>query len=36
MKSILLRILPCIAALALVAGALFGAYHHGVTVTDEK
>ncbi|MBM6442419.1 DUF2514 domain-containing protein [Pseudomonas sp. MIL9] len=34
--SILLRLLPYIAALALVAGALFGAYHHGVTVTDSK
>jgi len=32
--SIWLRILPYIAALALVAGALFGAYHHGVSVTD--
>jgi hypothetical protein len=36
MKSTWLRVLPYIAALALVAGALFGAYHHGVTVTDEK
>jgi hypothetical protein len=26
--------LTYIAALALVAGALFGAYHHGMTVTD--
>jgi len=34
--SIWLRILPYIAAVALVAGALFGAYHHGVTVTDAK
>src|SRR5437870_5253680 len=34
MKPLWLRILPYIAALALVAGALFGAYHHGVTVTD--
>jgi pyridoxal/pyridoxine/pyridoxamine kinase len=32
--SIWLRILPYIAALALAAGALFGAYHHGVSVTD--
>jgi len=32
--SIWLRLLPYIAALALVAGALFGAYHHGVSVTD--
>lgn len=30
-----LRILPYMAAIALVAGALFGAYHHGVAVTDE-
>jgi hypothetical protein len=36
MKPIWRRVLPYIAALALVAGALFGAYHHGVTVTDEK
>jgi pyridoxal/pyridoxine/pyridoxamine kinase len=36
MTSIWLRILPYIAALALVVGALFGAYHHGVTVTDAK
>jgi hypothetical protein len=34
--SIWLKILPYIAALALVAGALFGAYHHGVSVTNEK
>jgi hypothetical protein len=34
--TIWLRILPYIAAVLLVAGALFGAYHHGVTVTDEK
>ena len=36
MTSIWLRILPFIAAVLLVAGALFGAYHHGVTVTDAK
>jgi hypothetical protein len=36
MKPTWLRVLPYIAALALVAGVLFGAYHHGVTVTDEK
>ncbi|MBV7571789.1 DUF2514 domain-containing protein [Pseudomonas sp. PDM32] len=36
MKPIWLQVLPCIAALTLAAGALFGAYHHGVTVTDEK
>ncbi|VVQ29757.1 hypothetical protein PS943_01486 [Pseudomonas fluorescens] len=29
-----LRILPYIAAVALVAGALFGAYHHGLSVKD--
>jgi hypothetical protein len=34
MNSIWLRILPYIAVVLLVAGALFGAYHHGVTVTD--
>ncbi|MEO8645505.1 DUF2514 family protein [Pseudomonas sp.] len=32
--SIWLRILPYIAAIALVAGALFGAYHHGASVAD--
>ncbi|BFT63296.1 DUF2514 family protein [Pseudomonas moorei] len=36
MPSLWLRILPYIAALALVAGALFGAYHHGATVADAK
>ncbi len=36
MSSILLRFLPYIAAVLLVAGALFGAYHHGVMVTDAK
>jgi hypothetical protein len=36
MNPILLRFLPYIAAVLLVAGALFGAYHHGVTVTDAK
>ena len=35
MKTLRL-ILPYIAALAMVAAALFGAYHHGVTVTDAK
>lgn len=34
--TIWLRLLPYIAAIALAAGALFGAYHHGVTVTDDK
>lgn len=36
MKPIWLRGLPDLAALGLAVGALFGAYHHGVTVTDEK
>jgi len=36
MTSIWLRIFPYIAAILLVSAALFGAYHHGVTVTDEK
>ncbi|WP_207286482.1 DUF2514 family protein [Pseudomonas sp. FW300-N2A2] len=34
--SIWLRILPYIAAVALVAGALFGAYHHGLSVKDAE
>ena len=34
MSPIWLRILPYIAAVLLVAAALFGAYHHGVAVTD--
>lgn len=36
MSAILLRLLPYIAALLLVIGALFGAYRHGVDVTDAK
>ncbi|OMQ41086.1 DUF2514 family protein [Pseudomonas putida] len=36
MTTIWLRILPYITALALVVGALFGAYHRGVTVTEAK
>ena len=36
MNALLLRLLPYIAAVLLVAGALFGAYHHGVSVTDAK
>lgn len=36
MNPLLLRILPYIAAVLLVAGALFGAYHHGVEATDAK
>ncbi|WP_312406542.1 DUF2514 family protein [Pseudomonas rhodesiae] len=31
-----MKILPYIAALLLVAGALFGVYHHGVTVTNDE
>lgn len=34
MNPLVLRILPYIAALTLVAGALFGAYRHGVSVTN--
>ena len=30
------RILPYIVALLLAAGALFGAYHHGETVTNDE
>lgn len=36
MNALLLRLLPYIAAVLLVLGALYGAYHHGVTVTDAK
>lgn len=36
MSPLLLRILPYIAALALVAGALFGVYHHGLSVKDAE
>lgn len=36
MTSIWLRVLPYIAAVALVAGALFGAYHHGLSVKDAE
>ncbi|WP_426102871.1 DUF2514 family protein [Pseudomonas sp. PSPC3-3] len=35
MSTIWLKILPYIVALLLVAGALFGAYHHGVSITNE-
>ena len=31
-----MKILPYIVALLLVAGALFGAYHHGETVTNDE
>lgn len=34
--SIWLRFLPYIAALAIVAGALFGTYHHGLSVKDAE
>jgi hypothetical protein len=34
--SIWLRILPYVAAVLLVAGALFGAYHHGLSVKDAQ
>lgn len=34
--SIWLRLLPYIAAVLLALSALFGAYHHGVNVTDAK
>jgi len=36
MKPVWLRILPYIAAVSLVAAALFGAYHHGISVTDSR
>lgn len=36
MSPPLLRILPYIAALALVTAALFGAYHHGLSVKDAE
>ncbi|MGN8030868.1 DUF2514 family protein [Pseudomonas sp. 22189] len=34
--SIWLRILPYVGAVLLFVGLLFGAYHHGVSVTDDK
>lgn len=34
--TIWLRILPYIAAFALVAASLFGAYHHGLSVKDAE
>lgn len=34
MNPLLLRLLPYIAAVLVVAGALFGTYHHGVSVTN--
>ena len=36
MTAIWLKILPYIVALLLVAGALFGAYHHGLSVKDAE
>lgn len=36
MTSVWLRILPYIAAIALVGVALFGAYHHGLSVKDAE
>jgi hypothetical protein len=36
MSPLVLRLLPYTVALALLAGALFGAYRHGVSVTDDK
>jgi pyridoxal/pyridoxine/pyridoxamine kinase len=36
MNPLFLRLLPYIGAVLLVAAALFGAYHHGVSVTDGK
>lgn len=36
MTSIWMRLIPYIVAVMLVAGVLFGAYHRGVTVTDDK
>ena len=36
MKPVWLRILPYITAVLLVVGALFGAYHHGLSVKDAE
>ncbi|MDI1331274.1 DUF2514 family protein [Pseudomonas sp.] len=36
MSPLLLRFLPYIASVLLVAGALFGAYHHGLSVKDAE
>jgi DNA primase len=34
--KVLLRVLPYLAAALLLAAMLFGAYHHGVAVTNER
>lgn len=36
MKPLWLRVLPYVAALLLATGALFGAYHHGLSVKDAE
>lgn len=36
MNALLLRFLPYIAAVLLVAAALFGVYHHGLSVKDAE
>ena len=36
MKSVLLRLLPYLAALALVAASLLGAYQHGLSVKESE
>lgn len=36
MNPLLLRVRPYIAAVLLVAGALFGVYHHGLSVKDAE
>jgi bifunctional ADP-heptose synthase (sugar kinase/adenylyltransferase) len=36
MNPLLLRLLPYIGAVLLVAAALFGAYHHGMSVKDAE
>ncbi|EPA95241.1 DUF2514 family protein [Pseudomonas sp. G5(2012)] len=36
MNPLLVRLLPYVAAVALVTGALFGAYHHGLSVKEAE